>query len=458
MTDNWWDTKFGGTRGTDTDEKGQQYQYYQWTGNLGLLWPGDIRAIDRHYTVRLRDHGLIKDKIVSTGTVETSSRKLETELASAFDFGLYSHKDLEFRGSSFTVSGSNQTGYVYVKDNITGSSYLTANKITGNDQTAPSSYSFFPKEIPLPHPAVFRATINGTPTSTSIQYASDTGEGSPGLAFGKQLYNTTWENPRTIQSVDKSTNTITTVASTDNWKSGDEIIDDYCQARAQELLSSSGPTEFPSYPNYDGKSFPEQPTSIIVDFTASPVSFSGDTIFSEKTTTRIHGTTTFSGKTTINGDMVVDGTATFLNQVIVNGRLYVTGTLTTQNITTDNGTTGSGGKIVVSGNVTINGPVTSYSNNPLFIITTLGDFSLRNNPAIGASFYGLVYTAGKNTNIVGSITMNGGLLVINGLDPNRPYLSGSSITYQDFKSLLTDVGFTNNRDFVRPLLWRDTTE
>jgi cytoskeletal protein CcmA (bactofilin family) len=435
----------GGTLITDGALK-----YYQWSGNLGDSNQTYTVKIIKDDNILNKDRPIIRSKVSSEGKVGSfSKRTIEVELGSAFDFGLYSYgydqtDKMDFRGS-FTVSGDKQTGYVYAKQEILSPANLHADKITGNYQNAPAPYYFLPKEIPLPHPAVFRATIYGTPTSTSIPYTNETGEESPGLASGKHLFNTKKGKFRTILSVDKSTNTIITQNSPDDgWANGDEIIDDYCQAKAQELLLSSGPTEFPSDP-YDGKSFPEQPTSTIADFTAPPVSFSGDTTFLKDKKIKIRGDATFSGNTIINGDIVVDGTATFSNALTVNGHLYVTGSL----LATQNLTTGTGGEIIVSGDININQITGSGPNSPLFIATTLGNLTIN---TLGPPFYGLVY-AGGDISSNGSININGGNIIA-----NKCSLNSGSITNKDMKSNLSALGFTDSKDFVRPLVWMDTTE
>jgi hypothetical protein len=76
----------------------------------------------------------------------------------------------------------------------------------------------------------FTAKINGTPTSTSVVYDTDTSEGSlEGISTGSSywgriiLYNTTRGNSRKIVSVNTATNTITTELSSDNWADNDDI-------------------------------------------------------------------------------------------------------------------------------------------------------------------------------------------------------------------------------------------
>ncbi|GAH81361.1 unnamed protein product, partial [marine sediment metagenome] len=72
----------------------------------------------------------------------------------------------------------------------------------------------------------FTALINGNPTATSVVYDNDLLENS--LPAGPQcgrlvLYNTTRGNSRLIVTSVRGTNTITTVASTDDWADGDSL-------------------------------------------------------------------------------------------------------------------------------------------------------------------------------------------------------------------------------------------
>lgn len=76
----------------------------------------------------------------------------------------------------------------------------------------------------------FTATINGTPTTTSVVYNNAlTGNENvlnvqaAGQLAKAVLHNTTRGNSRLIDSVNVATNTITTVASTDNWANTDAI-------------------------------------------------------------------------------------------------------------------------------------------------------------------------------------------------------------------------------------------
>ena len=80
--------------------------------------------------------------------------------------------------------------------------------------------------------AVFTAKINGTPTSTSVVYDNDSQEDMfagleayDGTDYWGQiiLHNLTRGNSRKIVSVNRTTNTITTAASSDDWANNDDI-------------------------------------------------------------------------------------------------------------------------------------------------------------------------------------------------------------------------------------------
>ena len=341
---NWPNDKWGngGTRITDGS-----VIYYEWSGNLG--------DSNQTYTVQIRNDGKIQSKIrVGSPNLDSPKRTIEVELGSAFDYGLYSHKNLEFRSGNFTVSGTNPKEYVYSKDGITaGLSRLTANKITGNYSTAPW---YLPKEIPLPelwktktvNPQTgtttwvgFEAKIDGTPTQTIVRYNNDNGEGK--LEKGALLHNKTRGNFRKISStVDPNigTNTITTEASTDNWAAGDKIVmerievyENYWNTLNQELnLLNNG-----SYTSFNNSSYENQ-NQIFSDanFNYIPVvQFKGNTTFSGKI--KIDGNAIFGrvynvsgtnyGSTVIAGDLLVKGNAYFFNKVNITGRLYVKGSL-----------------------------------------------------------------------------------------------------------------------------------
>lgn len=197
--------------------------YYQWTGDLG--------ETGKTYTVQIRSDGVIQSRIQSTGTVTApggaaspSSRRVEVEIGSPFDCGIYSHRGIEFRTGTFTVSGPVSNGYVYSRDGITNPTLLFANRVTGNYTSAPL---FFPKTIPLPELGAvsFSAQILGTPGATLVTYTGDSGETS--LEKGALLYNRTRDNFRRISptvSPDQFNNRITTESgSGDGWAAGDAI-------------------------------------------------------------------------------------------------------------------------------------------------------------------------------------------------------------------------------------------
>ncbi|MFH0811673.1 MAG: pilus assembly PilX N-terminal domain-containing protein [Pseudomonadota bacterium] len=569
---NWTDNKWGngGTRVTDGS-----LIYYEWSGNLG--------DTAQAYTVQIRNDGQIQSKIkVGSPNLNNPKRIIEVELGSAFDYGLYSHEDMGFSSGSFTVSGANQKGYVYAKDPITGSGLLTADKITGNYESAPW---FLPKEIPLPelwhtrNPQTgtwvgFEAKINGTPTSTTVLYNNDTGEAK--LEVGALLQNKTLATRvtsgiffRKITGFNIATNTITTENSPgDGWAAGDKIVVERIEVyenywnntlipQLNNLNSASYATN--GSPSLSPSPFQSQQSFSNTNFINTPtVQFYGNTIFSGNI--KINGNAIlgrrhqyffifYSGRTTINGNMVINGNAYFFNQVNINGQLYVTGSVymwdqnsynwicsgcgsggsdiivneTSPGIhgiaiatggglfvrdgiftinkeiadgglnindycyvnggVTINNVTGAPlmagipttprekalyikngslnvaqdingrGKIIISQNVTIgNDLLAPVSNNPLFIAAG-GDLSIgRYLGASGNPFYGLIY-AGENTAIGSSINIGGGGIITNNF--SSP-LNGGSITYRDFKGQLNDMGFSNNRDFVRPLLWRET--
>ena len=431
--------------------------YYQWSGNLG--------DSNQTYTVQIRNDGETQSKIkVGSPNLNTPSRIIEVELGSAFDYGLYSHAQLSF-SKRFTVSGPNRTGYVYAKGTISDLRRLTADKITGNDHTAPAPYYFFPKEIPLPYPG-FRANIRGAPTSTSIQYTNDASEDSPGLAPGYQLYNKTKRNGRTIQSVDTSTNTITTQASNDTWASGDEIIDDFFQGDIGPFFSAT---------------IHDAPTSTVIQYTndageGSPGLAPGYQLYNTRrdTARTIQSvdpstntiTTQASNDTWANNDVIIEyitrnrliqGDANLPYVIINNSFFYVTGSLV---ITQD--LTGSNGGIIVSEDITINGQVTGGSDNsPFFIVTKHGNLTIQN--ALGTSgnpFSGLVYTGGSVLSI-NSINIGGGNIIANNFSgdvSNR----NSSITNSNWKNwnnnFLNRALYFSKKDFIRPLLWKEKTE
>lgn len=97
-------------------------------------------------------------------------------------------------------------------------------------------------ETPTPNFIAFYATINGTPTSTSIIYDSVTSEST--LQAGDTLYNVTNSySERTVVSIDTDTSTIITTSSSDSWADNDEIVK---STRVQVLdLANTNVADFP---------------------------------------------------------------------------------------------------------------------------------------------------------------------------------------------------------------------
>jgi hypothetical protein len=101
-------------------------------------------------------------------------------------------------------------------------------------------------------------------------------------------------------------------------------------------------------------------------------------------------------------------------------------------------------------------------NEPLFLAAG-GDLNLEDDiESSGIPFYGPVYV-GELAHIGGStdsiVSMSRGILTANrfrSLSGSLYPLYGGSIAYwEDYKSALYDLGFTNDKDYVRPLLWRE---
>ncbi|MDY6844925.1 MAG: hypothetical protein SVW57_12630, partial [Thermodesulfobacteriota bacterium] len=176
-----------------------------------LLWNGTL-GDGKNYQVQL-EKGIIQSKIVSTGSV-TFDRVIQLEVASAFDYGLFSHGQTEFQNDEFTVTGINNNGYVYVySDDGTNpitdpSSLLVADKVTGNFQDGPGNFLYLPQEISLPElwKAKFKAHIDDNPSPTTVMYDNDSGEQN--LEAGALLHNKTRGNSRIIQSFTIDTNII----------------------------------------------------------------------------------------------------------------------------------------------------------------------------------------------------------------------------------------------------------
>lgn len=78
-------------------------------------------------------------------------------------------------------------------------------------------------ESPTVNYISFAASINGTPTKTSIVYDGETNESE--LTAGDTLYNMSDDySTRTVVSVDTGTSTITTSSSSDSWANDDVIV------------------------------------------------------------------------------------------------------------------------------------------------------------------------------------------------------------------------------------------
>ena len=393
--ENWADNQWGrgGSQGSDADGN-----YYEWNGSLG--------DSGQNYSVKIRDNGEIASKIVSRGMVDSFSREIEVEIGSAFDFGLYSHGKMEFRSRRFTVSGANNTGYVYSKDDIIDpSGFLSADKITGNFTGGSGNFHYFPKEIPLPElwktkdPQTgnmigFEAKINGPPTQTTVRYDNDTGEGN--LEVNALIRNKTrsrLKDPpyfRKIANVDTATNTITTEISNDNWADDDEVVleridqyESYWSTLSGELDQLNNTSYGNIYPNavYEPGVLSSSQSFSNANFTFTPtVQFCGNTTFSRNI--KIDGNAIFgrlhqfliffySGETTISGNMVVNGNAYFFNRVWITGRLYVVGSVYIWDNSSYNWTCvgcGSGGSdIIVSENTSGSHGISITSGGGLFV-------------------------------------------------------------------------------------------
>jgi len=88
----------------------------------------------------------------------------------------------------------------------------------------------------------FSASINGSPSTTSVVYDGEANESD--LTAGDTLYNVTDSySTRTVVSVDTGTKTITTTAKSDSWANNDTIVD---STRVQVLdLANSNIADFP---------------------------------------------------------------------------------------------------------------------------------------------------------------------------------------------------------------------
>ena len=133
--------------------------------------------------------------------------------------GAVSFIDLDDVPASYADEGGK---IVAVKDTVDGLEFITVPQ--GRFIFLPHDTSLFYSNVLYKGP--FTAKINGAPTSTSVVYNNDTNENClpVGTTCGRiVLHNTTKANSRYIVSVDKGTNTITTIGSTDDWENSDNI-------------------------------------------------------------------------------------------------------------------------------------------------------------------------------------------------------------------------------------------
>ncbi|MDY6862108.1 MAG: hypothetical protein SV062_03865 [Thermodesulfobacteriota bacterium] len=474
---------WSGSHGSDVDGN-----YYEWNGNLG--------DDGQSYLVKIRDNGIIKDKIVSTGTADSSSRTVELELASAFDYGLYSYGQMEFKSRSFSVAGDNINGYVYSKDNIIDSSgFLSADKITGKFQGGPGNFFFFPKKIPMPE-------LNVTSYITDLNSYKSTMDTYIQIL---ELFSFLWGDNRST-------------------------IDDNLPFNNNKYFNN------PSGITIRGDHSFLAPYAVGFKY-AVDIGGSWGGIPNSQTTID-------AGKT-----VVVKGNAVIRNRLVVNGRFFINGNLNIyDNIPGEhNGITiGSGGLLYIGGNlhaetkhhdsndaflvngglyvkgdifidnayaddvdryhcVTVNNTVFANANfeitddvrgneasagrglivinNPTSTAGTMdhaaifGDDILNNNQnhplfilvindllikdGIGAleNLYGFIYNGGKLSRTeagdfskISPTKVKGGGIIASDYGD---LLTGGAITYRDFKSQLYNLGFTDNKDYVRPVLWKE---
>jgi hypothetical protein len=195
--------------------------------------------------------------------------------------------------------------------------------------------------------------------------------------------------------------------------------------------------------------------------------------------------------------VVVKGNATFYSNVLINGCLYVNkdvtvsgGALTVgipptalqekalyiRNGSLIIGSSSSSqnlsgwGKIIVGQDVKISGRLlTTDSTKPMKIIAMrdmeIGD---RGIGSWSSPFYGIIYCGGKlyHTNVWASPrTRIKGLLMAGTYYYKHPdnaedkFLFSGSIAYDArMKQDMPALGFTNNEDFVRPILWSEPTQ
>jgi hypothetical protein len=129
------------------------------------------------------------------------------------------------------------------------------------------------------------------------------------------------------------------------------------------------------------------------------------------------------------------------------------------------------GKIIVGGpKVTINPRLLSYSSTQPMKIIAMGDMEIgdRGIGSWSSPFCGVIYCGGKlyHTHVwMNPRTRIKGLLMAGTYYYKYPnnsedkFFFSGYVTYdKNMKQDMPALGFTNNEDFARPLLWRDTTE
>ena len=189
-------------------------------------WTGDLGQGNATYTVAIRNDGQIGNVVRSTGSVinpdgeNSTTRTIEIEIGSPFDFALFSNNDLELSGN-VTVSGPDSGGNVYARNSITDISSLTADKITGGFQDSTTGYSYFPRESALP-PIAWEANL--CPTAINGQFIVNCDFLNVGdVSKWARVRNNTRNVVEDIVSLDTGTNTIT-IADSVTWNTTDDIV------------------------------------------------------------------------------------------------------------------------------------------------------------------------------------------------------------------------------------------
>ncbi len=508
-----WPDNYNGTGGTKIIQG--SLTYYQWNGKLE-----NKEGTDQTYTVQIRNDGEIQSKIkAGSPNLDSPKRTIEVELGSAFDFGLYSHDKMAF-SSGFTVSGANSTGYAYAKNGITNPTFLTADKKVGNYSTAPL-FLPKEIPLPACGTPRFQAKITGTPTATTVRYVSDTGEetlGEGALLRNKTKNN--FRVVQNVDM--GSNTITTEVNNDDNWAAGDEIVleridryEEFWETLKGLLLGLDNNCAVnPNQTCTDNIDSDTQFSAALVDFQGIDQEFNANII--------IDNDVLFSGSVTINAPLYVkDGSITIAsgaNVVIgsnggifvrqenltsngtfsINGYCYVNGDITINNTsdlkvelpTAPDTTTilfsrngsftisssfsfqnfSGWGKIIAGNKVTISRRLlTTDSTKPMNIVA-MGDMEVgdRGIGSWSSPFCGVIYCGGKlyHTHVwMNPRTRVKGLLMAGTYYYKYPnnsedkFFFSGYVTYdKNMKQDMPALGFTNNEDFARPLLWRDTTE